>query len=95
MANWKNISGSTAYDDNAGGLDIDVGWHWKIRNETGEERMISVEVAGGGIDSAELPEECRRAIGSEGWSAIVEHLDDDQPPRRIMVSAGGLLPHDA
>ena len=91
MTLWQNVSGASAYDEYQHGPDIDGGWDWTLRSETGEERTISVEVAGGEIDSSEMPEECRRAIGSEGWSAIVAHLDDAQPPRRITVSTRGLL----
>ena len=39
-----------------------------------------------------LLEECRRAMHSDGWTAVVPHLGDDEPPARIVISRAGVSP---
>jgi hypothetical protein len=86
---WNIVDGPREYEKR-GSLDIDVGWVWEI-SRGGELRSVRVEVAGGRLNEPGLPEECQRAIRDRGRSALAMHLDENDPPARIVVTSVGLL----
>lgn len=95
MALWKIVGGPREFDRTEDGADIDVGWAWDIEPaEGGERRTVRVLVAGGRAGSSELPEECRRAVQTQGRSALQDVLDREDPPGRLMVSTGGIAERD-
>jgi hypothetical protein len=55
---------------------------------------VRVLVACGRAGSSELPEESRRAVQSQGRSAVQDVLDREDPPARLMVSTGGIAERD-
>lgn len=74
------------------GLDIDVGWRYTIERN-GEQRQISVVVAGGRLTSPELADECREAIRTKGASAVDAVLDREHPPRIRVITTVGISDH--
>jgi fido (protein-threonine AMPylation protein) len=87
---WEVVGGPRKYDHTPEGADIDVGWAWDVRR-TGETRSVRVEVAGGRLDSLHLPDESRRAIATEGRSALEPYLRTGEPPSRILVTSTGIF----
>jgi hypothetical protein len=88
---WKIASGPRTYNRARYGGDIDVGWNWTLER-AGDERPISVEVAGGRLRIIQdLVEDSAAAINSQGRTAIADCVDESEPPARIKVTSGGLL----
>ena len=87
---WSKLSGPRAYSSR-GTADIDGGWAYTLERD-GAERTVHVEVAGGRMGSDEIGADGKRAITTKGWSAIEPHLDQDEPPTRIVIATGGLYP---
>ena len=75
---WEKHSGPRRYPDGPDDEDIATGWTYTL--------------AATAAMTTHLPEESQRAIQSEGWSAIVPYLGDDEPPTRIVISTAGVAP---
>ena len=74
-------------------LDVEYGWAYELERDR-ERRQISVYVTPG-TTVANVPEECVRAIRTDGRSAVEAVLDRDRPPRYIVLTSEGLRDRDA
>lgn len=85
---WRVVSGPKEYVERAG-ADIDIGWAYEVARGN-EQRRVAVEVAGGRMGSEDLPSDARQAVATRGFSALSSHLEDEQPPRRLLVTTAGV-----
>jgi hypothetical protein len=90
VTSWRIVQGPRTYNPDEG-RDCDVGWAYEIERE-GELRAISVERASTAGTSGVEDDDAHRAISTRGRSAVQSHLDDDDPPRRLIVSTHGVGP---
>jgi hypothetical protein len=90
---WEKHSGPRRYPDGPDGEDIATGWTYTLMRGA-DTRDVHVELAATAAMTTHLPEECQRAIQTEGWSAIVPHLSDEQPPKCIVISTAGVAPRE-
>lgn len=88
---WEKKSGPRPYSEGSNGEDIAAGWVYTLARGTAQ-REIHVELTNTAALTAHLPEECQQAIQSDGWTAIIPHLGDDEPPARIVISTTGVSP---
>ena len=88
---WEKHSGPRRYPDGPDDEDIATGWTYTLMRGS-NTRDVHVELAATAAMTTHLPEESQRAIQSEGWSAIVPYLGDDEPPTRIVISTAGVAP---
>ena len=86
---WQITSGPREYHTAPDGADIDVGWAWDLQRDQ-EQRTVRVEVAGGRLDLASLPEQARDAIRSQGRSALLQFLTSEEPPTRVLITSSGV-----
>ena len=86
---WEKKRGPYPYHDGDNAEDIGVGWEYTLARG-GKQRYVLVELAATAAMTTHLPEESQRAIQSDGWSAIVPYLGDDEPPTRIVISTAGV-----
>ena len=84
-------SGPRSHPDRLDAEDIATGWTYTLMRGA-DLRDIHVELAATAAMTTHLPEESQLAIRSEGWSAIIPHLEDDELPRRIVISTAGVAP---
>jgi len=89
MHPWAIVGNSRRYDERES-ADIDAGRVWDLARGT-ERRTVRVEVSAGLLERTDLPDECRRAIRDRGRSEVSSYLSEDDPPRRIVVTASGLM----
>src|SRR5438874_2384433 len=89
---WHIDRGPTEFDQ-LRSFDMDVGWAYYIVRGA-EERTVSVIVAGGRLNSEELPEDSREAIRTKGRSAVEAVLSLDEPPRYLAVTSTGIEERD-
>jgi hypothetical protein len=90
---WEMKDGPRSYSEGLSGDDIAAGWTYTlVRGD--EQRDVHVELTNTAALAAHLLEECRRAMRSEGWTAVIPHLGDDDPPERIVISRAGVGPAD-
>jgi hypothetical protein len=94
VAKWHRVGGAEEFGTTPDGSDIDIGWSWRVEREGAGHRYIWVEVAGGRLNSAELPDESCEAIRTRGASAVDAVLDEDEPPPRLLVSSFGVRPRE-
>lgn len=87
---WHIAAGPREYERGADGADIDIGWAWDIRRH-GEQRTVRVEVAGGRLNSRDLPDDSREAIQTRGRSAIAPLLAESDPATRVLITSSGIL----
>jgi hypothetical protein len=87
---WRVAGGPREYTQTSDGADIDVGWAWELERG-GDRRTIRVEVAGGRLGSAHLPDESQEAIRTQGRSALEELLGEPDPPTRVLVTSSGIF----
>ena len=90
---WEKKSGPRPYTEGSKGEDIAAGWAYTL-SRGADERDVHVELTNIAALTTHLPDESSQAIGSEGWSAIVAHLRDDEPPALIVISVTGASPAD-
>ena len=86
---WEKKRGPDPYHDGDDADDIGVGWKYTLTRGD-KQRDVYVELAATAAMTTHLPEESKRAIQSDGWSAIVPYLGDDEPPTRIVISTAGV-----
>ena len=86
---WKKESGPRPFSAE----DIAAGWTYRLRRDA-TVRDVHVELTHTAALAAHLPEDCRRAIRSNGWSAVVPYLVNDEPPLRIVISTAGIVVSD-
>ena len=68
-----------------------MGWGWEIVRAGEAPRQVRVEVQlGAGSRVTDLPEAAKHAIRSRGATAVDAVLDQDDPPRWILVSIRGV-----
>lgn len=91
MPRWLRVSGPRAFLDSADVADFEYGWAYEIERER-ERRPIGVYITSG-LTVRNVPEECVRAIRTDGRSAIEAVLDRDQPPRYIELAQDGVREH--
>jgi hypothetical protein len=89
---WVTVKGPREFD-HLRGFDMDVGWAYDIARDT-DRRTVSVIVAGGRLRSNDLPMESQRAIETKGRSAVEAVLEQDEPPRYLIISSGGVRPRE-
>lgn len=87
---WRIADGPREYTQTPDGADIDVGWVWGLERG-GERRAIRVEVAGGRLGSAHLPDDSQEAIRTQGRSAVEALLREQDPPTRVLVTSSGIF----
>jgi len=87
---WQIVGEPVEYHRGADGADIDVGWTWDIERN-GERRRVRVEVAGGRLTSVDLPSDARRAIETQGHSAIARLLTDLEPATHVLITSSGVF----
>lgn len=76
------------------------GWLWELTQEDRESRRVFVQIAGTAWAVHEaagpgLSSDTRRAIETEGRSAVERLLGEDEPPRMIGCSTYGCSPMEA
>ncbi len=86
---WEKKRGPHPYHDGDNAEDIGVGWRYTLTRGD-KQRDVRVELAATAAMTTHLPEESQRAIQSDGWSAIVPYLGDEEPPTRIVISTAGV-----
>lgn len=84
---WKRISGPREVDQ-IESYDMTRGWGYTIRRGD-EERTIGVIVARG-ISVGDLPTDSAAAMQTRGRSAVDAVLDQDEPPRFLVVTSSGI-----
>jgi hypothetical protein len=72
------------------GGNFDLAWGWRVEREGVGHRQVRVEVAKDCLHSTELPDDAKRAIDSQGASAVDAFLNEEEPPSVIVVSAAGV-----
>ena len=91
MVRWIVVSGPRGIAELAD-VDLAYGWAYDIERDN-ERRTVTVYLAGG-LTVASVPEECRRAIHTDGRSAVEAVLDRARPPRYIALTSGGITERD-
>jgi hypothetical protein len=91
MAKWRRAAGPFLLEEPR---DVDVSWSWRVTREGYGSRIVRVDVAPGWLHSTELSAESRRAVKTEGASAVDAFLDEEEPPPLIVVSALGVQARD-
>ncbi len=92
MARWTIAAGPRVYTPTAS--DCPVGWAWDL--EAGRNtRTVNIEISLAAYTTAAnrepLPsKEAEEARRSRGRSAVSAHLDDEDPPMRLVISADGV-----
>ena len=91
MAAWEIVFGAREYEPDGGG-DTTVGWAFELERE-GVRRTIDVEVARAVAlaDKSTAPDEVRRALTTRGSSAVMAVIDQDVPPRKLLVDLRGIV----
>jgi hypothetical protein len=93
---WRILDGPNQVA-NTGGVDGDV-WILTIENvnDPAQRRIVQVVIAGSVLNSdrVRLMTEIRKAVESNGKTALERFLDDQNPPGRIIVSSTGIRPSD-
>jgi len=89
MDSWIVVGPPRQFDQASDGSDIDVGWAWGIARRE-EQRTVAVLVAGGRLHDPCLPDECRRAIRTRGLSAARAVLEEESPPRTLVITSAGI-----
>jgi hypothetical protein len=92
MTKWTRVGESFEFKRNPDGVDIDLGWAWRVERAGFDRRYVRVEVAPGGLRAPDLPSESQNAIRTRGASAVDTFLDYDEPPERLVVSTTGIRP---
>jgi hypothetical protein len=93
VAKWKIVGGPREFEKTEAGHDMRVGWAYDIEGPSGM-RPIRVIVSRTAAAVPALPEESRRAISTQGKSAVRGFLDRVAPPRTIIVTTAGLGEHE-
>ena len=88
---WERRAGPRSYSEGQNGEVIAAGWTYTLARGA-EQRDVHVELMSSAALATHLLEECRRAMHSDGWTAVVPHLGDDEPPARIVISRAGVSP---
>jgi hypothetical protein len=86
---WNKNGGPWPYGEGPNGEDLAATWAYTLARGAAQ-RDVRVELMSSAALAAHLPAECRQAIHSEGWTAIIPHLRDDEPPARIVISTTGI-----
>lgn len=89
---WLVVSGPRAFRD-GDHLNVEYGWAYEIERDR-ERRQIAVYV-GPGITVDNVPDECIRAIRTDGRSTVEAVLGRDDPPRYIELTANGTREREA
>lgn len=87
---WQIVGGPREYTSTSDGADIDVGWAWDIERED-QSRLVRVEVAGGRLNSVDLPSESQEAVRTRGRTALQPLLDRAEPPSRVLITSSGIF----
>jgi hypothetical protein len=64
-------------------------WLWEIERD-GERRRIEVMLTMPSVASANPLADVREARETKGQSALERYLENDDPPRQILVSTNGI-----
>lgn len=93
MAVWRIIDTRPLADPAApGGYDSNQAWEVDVQHrQTGERETLRVDRAGNEPFDA-FPEECRRAMQTQGRSAVQLYSDAPRMPRRIVLTTDGIRP---
>lgn len=85
MVRWKPILTSEA-----GHRDSDRAWMVSVVDELSRKEVnVRVDVAAGRLDELHLPE-CRRAVITNGRSALEPYLKDERLPKQLVISSDGI-----
>jgi hypothetical protein len=90
MGRWEIVFGAREVEPN-GREDVTVCWAYELERG-GERRTLTVEVTRAAAigDKSMAPDDVRRALTTRGSSAVMEVLDRDQPPRKLLVDTHGI-----
>jgi hypothetical protein len=88
---WERKGDPRSFSEGPNGEDIAAGWAYTLARGA-EQRDVHVELTSSAALATHLLEECRRAMHSDGWTAVIPHLGDDEPPTRIVISRTGVGP---
>jgi hypothetical protein len=89
---WTRIGPPLPFGPSTDATETGIGWSWRIRRGTDEERCIRVEVTGRPFRVTDLPAKAENAIRSRGATAVDGYLHEGEPPHSIEVSTDGLHP---
>jgi hypothetical protein len=93
VATWRITGGPREFRQTELAHDMDVGWAYDLDGPSGE-RPIRVIVSRTAAAVSDLPDVSRRAIQTQGRSAVEQCLDRVAPPRSIIVTTVGLSEKD-
>jgi hypothetical protein len=86
VSQWRIIDGP----EDVSNFDKDASvWLWTIERD-GVPSYVEVTVTLPSVVSAGVPGEVRDARESKGRTAVEAYLDEDAPPRNILVSTQGI-----
>jgi hypothetical protein len=90
------VQGPEAYNPSVGSeatADSSWGRRWTLGRDDGKQCSVEVEASSSALDAynaGSLPATARRAIQSEGRSAVEGHLGDRSLPMRITITPTGV-----
>ena len=85
---WHRISGPRPVGQ-IGSYDMTQAWGYTIRRGD-EERTIGVIVSQGITRDHGLPHDSDAAMGTRGRSAVQDVLDQNDPPRYLVITSTGV-----
>jgi hypothetical protein len=88
---WTIKNGPRHFDTLAG-WDIDGGWAYTLERG-GETRSLAVLMAGG-QSRQQMPHESEQARSTRGRDVVAALLNEDIPPRYVVITTEGLRRHE-
>jgi hypothetical protein len=71
--------------------EITWGRVWKLLSAENQVRLVSVVATGPVADADEVSTASRKALDTDGRSAIEPYLDHDELPRRLQIEAAEIV----